>query len=135
MKKTGSGKKWLLLLAAACAAGFLPAAQPYAMAAESELITMYGEDEYILPDSASRYLTKADLEGLTKAELRLARNEIYARYGRKFKDEELQAYFDKQPWYYGFIDPDSFTEEMLTDLERENVDILKKEAEKRKKGK
>ena len=129
MKKTGSGKKWLLLLAAACAAGFLPAAQPYAMAAESELITMYGEDEYILPDSASRYLTKADLEGLTKAELRLARNEIYARHGRIFGSKDLKDYFSSRSWYEGTIPADSFNESSLNQYETKNVDLIL-EAEK-----
>ena len=92
------------------------------------------EAYYILPNSSKEKLKEADLKDLTEEQLRIARNEIYARYGRKFKDEELQAYFDRQPWYYGFIDPDSFTEDMLTDLERENAEILKKEEEKRKKG-
>lgn len=46
--------------------------------------------EYIIPDSSTRLLTAADLNGLSKNELRLARNEIFARYGRRFKDQELQ---------------------------------------------
>ncbi|MCR5283907.1 MAG: sigma-70 family RNA polymerase sigma factor [Lachnospiraceae bacterium] len=92
------------------------------------------DEYYILPRSNKEKLKEEDLKALTPDQLRIARNEIYARYGRKFMDEELQAYFDKQPWYYGFIEPDSFTEDMLTDLERENAEILKKEEEKRKKG-
>ncbi len=41
----------------------------------------FSTEDYVLPDSSTRYLTKADLEGLTKEECRIARNEIYARYG------------------------------------------------------
>lgn len=40
------------------------------------------ENEYVLPDSANRKLKKSDLKGLSKEELRIARNEIYARHGR-----------------------------------------------------
>lgn len=55
------------------------------------------EAEYILPESASRLLTEADLENLTQEDLRIARNEIYARHGRKFLDEGLQEYFNGNP--------------------------------------
>lgn len=53
--------------------------------------------DYILPDSDSRYLTDSDVRGLSANELMLARNEIYARHGRKFKDSELQNYFTASP--------------------------------------
>lgn len=57
------------------------------------------ENEYVLPDSANRKLKKSDLKGLSKEELRIARNEIYARHGRMFDDKNLQKYFDSQSWY------------------------------------
>lgn len=82
--------------------------------------------EYIIPDSDSRYLTIDDLRGLTKDECRYARNEIVARNGRKFKDRELQAYFDSKSWYYGYIEADQFNENtMLNDYERENMYLIK----------
>lgn len=40
-----------------------------------------------------------DLSTYNLSELKLLRNEIYARYGRKFKDESLQKYFENQQWY------------------------------------
>lgn len=48
--------------------------------------------------SSIKELKKSDLEDLSKSELRLARNEIYARHGRRFQDQELQDYFDSQEW-------------------------------------
>lgn len=36
---------------------------------------------------------------MTKEELRIARNTIYAKYGRVFKSADLKAHFAKQPWY------------------------------------
>ncbi len=77
---------------------------------------------YILPTSSSQYLTETDLEGLSSYELRIARNEIYARHGRTFQDSELQAYFDSQPWYQP--NPD-FDDSQLSDCERENVNFIK----------
>ena len=83
--------------------------------------------EYILPESDSRKLTKSDLYGLSKEELRIARNEIYARHGRRFQDEELQEYFDEQDWYDGYIDPEDFVDsQMLSKLERRNAKFILK---------
>lgn len=55
--------------------------------------------EYILPESNSRVYTMDELSALSKEELRLARNEIFARHGRKFSSEDLQTHFSAQPWY------------------------------------
>lgn len=79
---------------------------------------------YILPDSDKEYLTRADLEGLTQEELRLARNELYARHGRKFDDEGLQAYFEGLDWYVPSIEPEDFTEDMLSEVEVYNRDLI-----------
>lgn len=81
--------------------------------------------EYILYESNVRYLNDQDLEGLTKEQLRYARNEIYARHGRKFKDAELQAYFDSKSWYTGTIEPDSFSESLLNEYEKANTAFIK----------
>lgn len=80
---------------------------------------------YIFPDSSERLLTEADLQGLSSWELKIARNEIYARHGRRFNSQELQNYFDSRDWYRGTIDPASFTDEMLSDIELANVQLLK----------
>ena len=39
------------------------------------------------------------LRALTPAQLRLARNEIYARRGRFFRDPALAEYFGRFAWY------------------------------------
>lgn len=80
--------------------------------------------DYILPDSSSRFLSKSDLNGLSAEECRIARNEIYARHGRMFNDEALQAYFDSFDWYYPSIQPDDFEEAMLNEYERANTELI-----------
>lgn len=53
----------------------------------------------ILPQSNDRYLTNADLAGLSNWQLTLARNEIYARHGRPFNNDYIRAYFLSTGWY------------------------------------
>jgi len=42
---------------------------------------------------------KETLKSLTKEELRLLRNHLFAIYGYVFKSEDLARYFDNQVWY------------------------------------
>jgi hypothetical protein len=53
----------------------------------------------ILDASDERQLTEADLSGMDGPTLRLARNEIFARHGYKFKSDDLTAYFSQFSWY------------------------------------
>ncbi len=78
-------------------------------------------NDYIIYDSDRRYVTSADLDRLTKEQLRLARNEIYARRGRLFKDTYLQDYFNARSWYHGSIAPEAFSESCFNDYERANA--------------
>lgn len=55
--------------------------------------------EYIFPYSDSEYLTKSDVKKLSANEINLAKNELYARHGRKFEREDLQEYFENCSWY------------------------------------
>ena len=80
--------------------------------------------EYILPYSDTQKLTESDLYGLSDEELRLARNEIYARHGRKFSDKKLQEYFDSKSWYYGTISPSDWSEKNLNSIETYNVKFI-----------
>ena len=82
------------------------------------------DSEYIIPDSNSRYLTESDISGLSLQQLNYAKNEIYARRGRKFDSVELQEYFGSKSWYRGTIEPSQFTNDMLNDYEIENADLL-----------
>ena len=84
-----------------------------------------GAGEYILPDSGTVYLTEADLAGLTAEELRLARNEIYARHGRAFKTDWIRDYFEQKDWYEPLYDADYFdsnlAETALNEYEKANA--------------
>lgn len=79
---------------------------------------------YLIPDSDTKYLTDADISHLSKDELRFARNEIYARHGRRFKSSDLQSYFDSQSWYSGTINADDFSEASLNKYEKANIQFI-----------
>jgi hypothetical protein len=55
--------------------------------------------DFIFPDSDRVRLTRAMLFNLSPAQLRIARNEIYARRGRFFHDPALAEYFRRFGWY------------------------------------
>jgi hypothetical protein len=81
--------------------------------------------DFVLPFSGVLPLTEADLSGLTGDELRIARNEIYARYGRQFSDKALQAHFDAKPWYATIQKLPLGSEPKLSKLEMANIDRIK----------
>ncbi|HJS22981.1 MAG TPA: YARHG domain-containing protein [Pyrinomonadaceae bacterium] len=71
----------------------------------------------------SRTITEQMLHGLSLHELRLLRNEVYARHGRIFRAEWLQQYFFFQPWY----NPDeNFKDEELSGSDKLNVETIVK---------
>src|SRR5215467_5110025 len=74
---------------------------------------------FVIPDSNIRYLARAELQRLSADRLHIARNEIYARKGRYFKDDALRAYFSQFSWYR----PRAW-EVPLGPVERANVSLI-----------
>lgn len=81
--------------------------------------------DYILPNSNSAYLTETDISALSKEQLRLARNEIYARHGYIFNADDLKSYFSAKSWYKESIAANDFNDSMLNDYEIKNRDFIK----------
>ena len=96
---------------------------------EPESAQIPEQDQHILPESDSRYLTDSDIDGMSLREINYAKNEIYARHGRRFKSEELQTYFDSKSWYTGKYEPEDFDENysssMLNTYEKKNAEFLR----------
>ena len=95
--------------------------------AEPEIPEEEEEEEapqFVLPNSDTEVLSREDLRSLSQEELRIARNEIYARHGRKFQDEELQRYFESCDWYEGTYEPGDFPEDLLSQVEMDNRDLI-----------
>ena len=67
-------------------------------------------------------ITEEMVSGLFVEDLRVLRNEIYARRGRVFKDAGLQKYFITQAWYQP--NPD-FKDENLSEIEIKNLAVIR----------
>jgi hypothetical protein len=74
--------------------------------------------------ASEKELTKELLMPYTKAQLKFIRNEIFARYGYKFKDKELKKYFEQQKWYTPQRDN---VDKYLSERERKNIELLQEE--------
>lgn len=83
------------------------------------------EDDYILPDAQTHIYTQEELSSLTREELRIARNEIYARHGRRFKSDDLNTYFSGKSWYQPSVDADAFDDRVLSESEAGNLAAVK----------
>ncbi len=68
-------------------------------------------------------ITEQMLHGLSLHELRLLRNEVYARHGRMFRAEWLQQYFFNQPWY---TPDENFKDDTLSGNDKLNVETIVK---------
>lgn len=77
----------------------------------------------LYPEASQRILNANDLKGLNNFDLKVMRNEIYARYGYIFKTQEMKDYFNEQNWYKG---KHKNVDKFLTEIERKNIEFIKK---------
>ena len=75
---------------------------------------------------SERRLSDNDLSDKTKRELEIMRNSIYARYGYKFKREDLLNHFSQYSWYNPTTSDMGAVYNMMNDNEKYNVDFIKK---------
>jgi hypothetical protein len=71
----------------------------------------------------NKAISEQMLRGLSLHELRLLRNEVYARHGRIFRATWLQQYFVNQPWYTA---DENFKDEQLSGSDKLNVETIVK---------
>ncbi len=82
----------------------------------------YSNNKRIFPESSNTLLNKSDLKNLTKDELSIARNEIFAAHGYKFNTERFRTYFNKQIWYKPLYKD---VVDKLSEIEKKNIQLLK----------
>ena len=73
---------------------------------------------------SQKIVTNADLQGKSAFELDIMRNSIFAYHGRRFQTPGLQQYFDNQSWYRPQYSPQNFPQNLLSDMERMNVEYI-----------
>lgn len=77
------------------------------------------QDGFFFINSDRVRIRREELIGMSRDQLRLARNEIYARRGRLFRDPQLAAYFSRFSWYK----PHAW-EVPLNAVEQANVNLI-----------
>lgn len=95
------------------------------------------ENGYLCTYSSDRLLTEADVQELQqgtypglpqgKGIIRMVVNELYAKYGYQFGNEEIQGYFDQQEWYQDIPTRNTDMNDVIqkmTGTERANVEFL-----------
>lgn len=87
--------------------------------------TGFDENGFVFADSSVRYLTDADLAGLSDEMLGFARNEIFARNGNIFRTDKYANHYGSYSWYRGMpnkrydIEPDE-----LNRIEQANIGLI-----------
>jgi hypothetical protein len=93
-------------------------------------ISDYEDDDLLVTGPYERFvkiseclLTEDDIKGFSKQELRVLRNEIYARHGHIFKSKDLRDYFSAKDWYKPQYED---TSDLLNTIEKKNIAFIKK---------
>ena len=74
------------------------------------------------PSVLDKQLSVDQLKDLSRRDLRLLRNTIYARRGRPFRSDLLRAYFEATEWYKA--DP-SYSEARLNAVDNRNIKVIR----------
>lgn len=74
------------------------------------------------PSQLDHVIRVEQLSDLSRRDLRILRNTIYARHGKQFKSGLLQAYFNDMSWYNADL---AFTEKRLTKVDVTNIRLIK----------
>ena len=83
----------------------------------------YEKADHLAYTDSVRYTWK-ELSWLDSYGLCITRNEIYARHGRMFNDQDIQDYFNRQDWYVAQTSSADFDESVLNDVELYNVELI-----------
>ena len=73
----------------------------------------YLNNDYIFPESSYRELSESEFADKTEWELKVARNEIYARHGRMFDTPALDSHFRSKSWYVPSIPAAQFDDQSI----------------------
>ena len=90
----------------------------------TELQQTQDDQYYLFEDSSYRLLEYEDISTISTADIRIAKNEIYARHGYIFKDENLKNYFMGQLWYIPSVKAEEFDDSVFSDIEKRNLELL-----------
>ena len=82
-----------------------------------------GSSDYVYP-SDTQYITERQLDRLSRDEVRLILNEIYARHGYVFQTDVYRNYFMNKTWYYPRYSENSQVEGLFNAIEKANTETI-----------
>ncbi len=80
--------------------------------------------EYFILNADKQYFDKQYFENFSAEDCLIARNGVYAISGRKFQSEFLRNYFLNCDWYVPRIEPEDFSDSMLNQYQKANIDLI-----------
>ena len=92
-------------------------ARVYLIQGNEKSSNRYEKADHLSYTTVTKY-TLQDLSILDSYGLKITRNEIFARHGRMFNDQELQEYFKRQQWYVPQIAANDFDASCLNEVEK-----------------
>lgn len=98
-------------------------ARVYLIQGNEKSSNRYEKADHLSYTTVTKY-TLEDLSILDSYGLKITRNEIFARHGRMFNNQELQEYFKRQQWYVPQIAANDFDTSCLNEVEKYNVNLI-----------
>ena len=86
----------------------------------TEVLTKEDLVYLVMPDMRIVFADKS----VDSSMLNIGKNEIYARHGYIFADENLKQYFEEKLWYKGEVTADQFDENQLNSFEKKNIELI-----------
>lgn len=75
-------------------------------------------------ETDQKYYTAEDFAEADETVLKIIKNEIYARHGYIFQNQELYEYFCFMEWYVPSCTPEAFDADSLNEYEQQNLSLL-----------
>jgi hypothetical protein len=89
----------------------------------SKKVFKYNPNAGNYPEGSTKLLDEEYVSNFRTEDLKMMRNEIYARHGYSFKNKEIRKIFDQYDWYFPVcVD----VRDYLTDTEVKNIDLIYK---------
>ena len=85
--------------------------------------TYFARENGFFPEASERLLSHNELVGMSLQDLKIMRNEIFARHGYIFKTPEMINHFSRQNWYQPLY---SDVYNMLSEIEKYNINLITK---------
>ncbi len=80
----------------------------------------------------TKIYTEKDIRSLSLLELKILRNEIFARHNAQFENDRLNKYFSKYSWYKPIV---AINQVKLNNTELRNIQLFKKREQEKEKNK